>query len=145
MQDFGARQIKVFGRSFEVDNMNVCDKISQFYQVDNEELNDKIDGVNLCLLLFKNFQQNKLDMGIRYGLTIAFAYANIPIIWKLIIKDHSYNCRENWTIFAIQWLAMFMFKFFNWFLLRFVIIFFEMKIEFKCQIISMFDRTFAIN
>lgn len=76
---------------------------------------------------------------------ISFIYACIPVIWKLIVRDESYLCKENWIMFGLQWPAIFAFKLLNFFLINIVIVMFQMKVEFKSQIISMIDPRFAIN
>lgn len=86
-----------------------------------------------------------MDFKLKRLLTISFFYATIPLIWKLIIKDHSYNFKENWIIFALLWILVFTYKSLNAFLIQVIVVYFEMKLEFKSQIISMIDRKFAVN
>lgn len=73
---------------------------------------------------------------------IGFVYATIPLIVKAITQDESYNFKENWIIFAIQWISMFSYKLFNSLLIVFVIVILEMKLEFKKQAIAMINPRF---
>ena len=82
----------------------------------------------------------KLHLG--KGIFIIIVYASIPLIWKgLISRDDSYNCRENWIIFAIQWLNMFIYKLLNYILVQFATLVVQMKLDFKKQIIAMISPT----
>lgn len=74
------------------------------------------------------------------GIFISVVYACLPLIWKgFIMKDESYNFRENWYIFAVQWMPMFLYKLFNYILIMMALIVLQMKLEFKKQIIAMIN------
>ena len=57
-QSLGERQKLEFGVSFHEKKWDISDKIAEFYQRSNEKFVDKVDGLHLALILFKNFQQN---------------------------------------------------------------------------------------
>ena len=83
-----------------------------------------------------------MKLHVKKGLLISIVYASIPLIWKgLISRDDSYNCRENWIIFAIQWLGMFSYKLFVYLLMIFALLIVEMKLDFKKQIIATINPT----
>ena len=55
-QNLSERQKAQFGKSFIDKKWDITDKIGEFYQRGNDKFVDKIDGLNIGLLLFKNFQ-----------------------------------------------------------------------------------------
>ena len=73
---------------------------------------------------------------------MSLVYASIPVIVKGILRDESYNCYENWVIFGLQWLGVFIYKLLNYLLIMFAMLVVQMKTEFKKQVIAMIDPRF---
>ena len=83
-----------------------------------------------------------MKLPIKKGIALSFIYASIPVIVKASTSDDSYNFKENWIIFGTQWMAVFMFKIMNYFLIIFALVLIEMKLEFKKQGIAMINPRF---
>ena len=77
------------------------------------------------------------------GMMIALTYTLIPIIYKLISKENFF-IKENMIIFACFFFSIFSLSMLNWAMLKLLEIFFDMKLMFKKNIISMLDPKFAI-
>lgn len=97
-----------FGRPLEIESKNVTSKISQFYQVDNELLNDKFDLVNLGILLFKDFQQNFSSKLLIILVFCSLIYTLMPL--AILLAYEPYNCKANWNIFYLNLLPVFISK-----------------------------------
>jgi hypothetical protein len=56
VENLSKRQKTAFGKSFGDQKLDITDKIAEYYIRENELFLDKIDCVNIGLILFKHFQ-----------------------------------------------------------------------------------------
>ena len=132
----------MFGRSLIPKIPCLGDKISKIYQIGDYRKNDNFDAVNIGLLIFKDFQQNHFSIKFQYGIPLAIFYATIPVIWH--IRDKDFFFKENMIIFALQWLPIIGMKLANFVMMRFYIVFLQLRIHIKQHILTMIDPKFAI-
>lgn len=78
------------------------------------------------------------------GMTLTLVYSLIPIIWKKIAHEEEFFCKENYLVFGLLFMNIFSLAMLNWYLIKLLEIFFDMKLYFKMNIISMLDPDFAI-
>ena len=78
------------------------------------------------------------------GMMIAMFYGFIPLIWKAICWETAFFHKENYIIFGLFFMNIFNLKMLNWALVKLLEILFDMKLDFKMNIISMLDPKFAV-
>jgi hypothetical protein len=93
--------------------------------------------------VYLNYKRRRFAMSPHVGMMIALTYTLIPIIYKLISKENFF-IKENMIIFACFFFSIFSLSMLNWAMLKLLEIFFDMKLMFKKNIISMLDPKFAI-
>lgn len=74
---------------------------------------------------------------------LALVYTLIPIFYKLISQENFF-IRENMIVFACFFMSIFSLCMLNWAMMKLLEIFFDMKLMFKKNIISMIDPKFAV-
>ena len=129
----------------ETKSETIIEKINGMYLKDNQDEYDYFDALNLGIYLWKYYREKLLRLPSIIFLSIAFLYASIPAVWKLIIKDETFFCKENMIIFGIQFFPMFWLKLSSLTLSNYTVHLYKIKLHFKMHILTMIDPQYAVN
>ena len=142
-EDADTKEFTAFGRDLTQAKRTIQEKIEGQFSVENDIVNEKISGLNMGMQVYLNYKRRRFAMSPHVGMMIALTYTLIPIIYKLISKENFF-IKENMIIFACFFFSIFSLSMLNWAMLKLLEIFFDMKLMFKKNIISMLDPKFAI-
>ena len=73
------------------------------------------------------------------GLMLTVIYSVIPIIWASIAQEEGFFCKQNYFIYFMLFLCIFSLTWINWTLIKLLEILFDMKLNFKMNIMCMLD------
>ena len=122
----------------------MCEKLEGQFSIENDVVNEKISGLNMGMQIYLNYKRRRFEMAPMVGMSVAMVYTLIPIFYKLISGDNEFFIKENMVIFGCFFMSVFSLMMLNWAMLKLLEIFFDMKLMFKKNIISMLDPKFAV-